>query len=215
MSIGLDPELRRRSRPARGEVIWEAALDFPLQGEWTEKEYLRHWERKFVEYSDGFLEFLPMPVPFHQRLVQFLFEALKAFVVTHRLGEVFIAPVPMRLGTRKYREPDVLFYLPGRLGDPKKAPGPCDLAIEVVSGEPEDRERDFVIKREEYAQAGIAEYWIVDAEEARVLVLALANGGYVEHGSFGVGQAATSRLLPGLSLDVAALFASAAGPAGA
>jgi Uma2 family endonuclease len=40
----------------------------------------------------------------------------------------------------------------------------ADLVMEVVSSHDEDRRRDLVVKREEYARAGIAEYWIVDPE---------------------------------------------------
>ena len=38
----------------------------------------------------------------------------------------------------------------------------ADLVIEVVS--PDDPDLDLVVKRQEYAQAGIPEYWIVDPE---------------------------------------------------
>jgi len=36
----------------------------------------------------------------------------------------------------------------------------ADLVKEVVSGSEDDRQRDLVTKRREYAQAGIPEYWI-------------------------------------------------------
>jgi Uma2 family endonuclease len=36
----------------------------------------------------------------------------------------------------------------------------ADLVVEIVS--PDDVERDIVIKRADYAEAGIPEYWIVN-----------------------------------------------------
>jgi Uma2 family endonuclease len=75
-----------------------------------------------------------------------------------------------------------------------------------VSGNKEDRRRDLVTKRKEYARAGIPEYWIVDPREERVLVLRLEGKCYKIHGDFSKGQAASSVLLPGFSVDVNELF---------
>ncbi len=63
---------------------------------------------------------------------------------------------------------------------------------------------DIETKRVEYAQAGIPEYWIVDPEEETITVLVLKprRKTYVEHGRFGKGTRATSKLLPGFSVDV-------------
>ncbi len=44
-------------------------------------------------------------------------------------------------------------------------------------------DRDLVEKREEYARAGIPEYWIVDPEQGQITVLALDGTGYAVHGS--------------------------------
>ena len=77
---------------------------------------------------------------------------------------------------------------------------------EVVS--PDDPARDLVVKRADYAEAGIPEYWIVDPRNKTVTVLALAGNDYVEHGAFTPGDTATSPLLPGFAVDVTALFAA-------
>ena len=53
----------------------------------------------------------------------------------------------------------------------------ADLVMEVVSDD--DRRRDVVTKRLEYAKAGIAEYWIVDPQQATITVLKLADGKYL------------------------------------
>lgn len=72
--------------------------------------------------------------------------------------------------------------------------------MEVVS--PDDPERDHATKRNEYAQAGLAEYWIVDPQDESIVVLRLAGQVYVEHGRFVSGQMANSALLAGLSAGV-------------
>ncbi len=79
--------------------------------------------------------------------------------------------------------------------------------MEVVSGGAADRQWDKVIKREEYARAGISEYWLIDPDEAVITVLSLSDGGYVVHGEFPPGAAA-SALLPGFAIDVAAALAA-------
>lgn len=81
--------------------------------------------------------------------------------------------------------------------------------VEVVSGGTEGRQRDLVIKRKEYAQAGIPEYWIVDPEGEQIFVLSLDGQSYREHGVFTPGQTATSVLLGGFGMEVTAVFAAA------
>jgi Uma2 family endonuclease len=72
--------------------------------------------------------------------------------------------------------------------------------IEVVSES--TRHQDLATKREEYAQAGIREYWLVDPEREMIIVLALEGNSYVVHGEFLRGQKAVSRVLAGFEVDV-------------
>jgi Uma2 family endonuclease len=81
--------------------------------------------------------------------------------------------------------------------------------MEVVSDDPKDRRRDYEQKLLDYAEAKVAEYWIVDFERKIVVVHCLDGDHYIIHGEFTHGQQATSILLDGFSIDVAALFAVA------
>ncbi|MFG6094028.1 Uma2 family endonuclease [Leptothoe sp. ISB3NOV94-8A] len=61
-------------------------------------------------------------------------------------------------------------------------PAPA-LVVEVVSSsdtDKESRDRDYVKKRQEYAQRGIPEYWIVDPIAEKVLILSLTDSTYTE-----------------------------------
>ena len=194
--------------PRRGEPAWNVALLFPDQGAWTEADYLALDTNRLVELVDGYLEVLPMPIPLHQLIVQFLFKLLDAFVIAHVPGQVFVAPMPIRLQPGRFREPDVLYLRPERLTDLRRQPDGAELAIEVVSEGAEARERDLVTKRQQYAQAGIAEYWIVDPESQQITVLTLDGQTYREHGVFGKGGRATSVLLSGFVVDVDAVLAA-------
>ena len=114
-------------------------------------------------------------------------------------GEVFFAPLPIRLWPGKFRDPDIVYLKPGRISDPHHQPQGADLVVEVVSEDDEDRRRDLETKRQEYAEAGIAEYWIVDPKERKITVLKLEGSAYRLHGEFGHGATVSSALLPHLS----------------
>ncbi len=190
--------------------MWELARLFPAQGSWSEEAYLALDTGRLIEYSEGFLEFPPMPTMAHQDMLIFLFELLKAYVLKHQLGKVYVAPVPVRLRAGRYREPDVFFVSTQRVHEAEgKYPSGADLVMEIVSGSPSDRERDLVQKRHDYAQAGIPEYWIVDPDEGAITVLWLEGEAYVEHGRFAGDETATSRLLPGFAVAVAGVWAAA------
>jgi Uma2 family endonuclease len=190
------------------QPTWEIAQLFPSQGDWTEAEYLALETNHLIEFSDGYLEILPMPGFAHQRIVLFLYRILWAFVTEHELGEVLVAPLPVQLWEHKFREPDLIYIrAEKRNRQPKGYAVDPDLVIEVVSAY--DPERDYETKRQEYARAGIAEYWIVDPVRRAITALALAGEQYELVGEFTPGQQVTSKLLAGFAVDVTELFAAA------
>jgi Uma2 family endonuclease len=216
MSIATSDELTQWTQPnfepVFGRPTWEIACLYPAQGCWDESEYLSIGTAHLIEFDNGFIEVLPMPTPLHQRIVQFLFEILKAYVTAQALGEVFVAPLPIRLWIAKYREPDLVFVRPGRIRSPKSQPDGADLVMEVMSEGDVNRDRDLVKKRGDFARAGIAEYWIVDPEEHRITVLVLDGQAYRVHGEFGRGACATSVLLSGFGVSVDEVFDAGTGP---
>ena len=121
---------------------------------------------------------------------------------------MLFAALRLRVRENKFREPDLLLLRDRH--DPRNRNRfwlGADLVVEVVS--PDGEERDWIEKRADYAEGGIPEYWIVDPPEETVTVLTLDGEAYVEHGVFGDGEAATSVLLPGFSVDVASVFGAA------
>ncbi|MEX2026588.1 MAG: Uma2 family endonuclease [Pirellulaceae bacterium] len=211
MSISYFDDLTPTGRPSQpGEPTWELTTFFPRQGEWTEGEYLALETRggRLVELVDGKLEVLPMPTFAHQLILAYLHDQLRAFVLPRGLGLVGLAPCPIRLAEKHFREPDVFFAGHARIRDLHTPPEGVDLAVEIVSPGEKDRKRDLVEKRKDYAQAGIPEYWIVDPPEQRITVLVLEGEQYRVDGEFQPGQTARSKLLEGLEIDVAAVFAA-------
>ncbi len=61
---------------------------------------------------------------------------------------------------------------------------PPRLVVEVLSPGKQNRERDRIRKRDQYAARGIPEYWLIDPEMQTVTVLSLRDGVYEEIGVF-------------------------------
>jgi Uma2 family endonuclease len=187
---------------------WQIAKLFPDQGELSESDYLLLTRRsnRLAEFADGHIEVLPMPTRAHQRIVRYLMGLLMA-VVGNR-GEVLFAPLRVRLRPGKFREPDVVFMLTEHADrNGNEFWDGADLVMEVVSED--DPDRDLQTKRDEYAEAGISEYWIVDPRTKTVTVLRLERGQYVTHSEARDVGMVRSSLLDGFAADVAAIFAAA------
>jgi len=93
---------------------------------------------------------------------------LRSYLHEHPNGSVLDLTLPERYiylpdGSRR-RADRVIWAGLGRVPDPKKDPPSR-----------RDRQRDYEIKRAEYRQVGIAEYWIVDRFQ-RIMTVSFADG---------------------------------------
>jgi Uma2 family endonuclease len=198
----------QRKSPKRGaepEPAWEIARLFPAQGCWSEEDYFALDTNRLVEFSDGFVEVLPMPTMAHQLIVLFLADSIRLFAnsFTPKRGTTLVSPIPVRLWENKYREPDVVFMLAEHAARmTNDFWDGADLVIEVVSEK--NRPHDINKKRREYAKARIPEYWIVDPGEGTITVLVLKSRRktYTKLGTFSRGTRAASKLLGGFTVDV-------------
>ena len=177
-----------------------------LQGFWTEAQYLAltNGSNRLLEFTDGHIEVLPVPTRQHQAISQFLLLALYSFVRGIG-GNVFYAPLRLRIREGKFREPDLLLVTDAE--DPRCRNDywlGADLVVEVVS--PDNPTRDLIDKRKDYAEAGIPEYWIANPVAGTLTVLVLSGDEYREHGVFRPGEQAGSPILPGFSVDAKEMF---------
>jgi Uma2 family endonuclease len=178
----------------------------PDQGTWCDEEYLWLTDHttRLVEFSDGFVEVLPMPTDKHQSILECLFLLFHAFV-SPRGGKVHVATLRLRLRPGKFREPDLLLLCDAK--DPRRENRfwtGADLVLEVVSED--NPERDLIQKRLEYAQAKIPEYWIINPLTETILVFRLKGTRYHKGAQFARGAKAASPLLPGFSVSVDDVF---------
>jgi Uma2 family endonuclease len=178
----------------------------PSQGTWTDEQYLdlTQGTSRLVEFTDGLVEFLPMPTDHHQAILGFLYRVFGDWLQP-RGGKVRFAALRLRIRAGKFREPDLLLLLCA--SDPRGQNdfwAGADLVLEVVS--PDDPKRDLIEKRADYAEAKIPEYWIVNPQTETITVLHLNGDAYVETGAFRRSQSAAAVTLPGFMVDVTAVF---------
>ena len=142
---------------ANGEPAWEAAYMLPVQGSWSEDDFLKFHTNRMAELVDGRLEILPMPTWLHQLILDFLLDRIKEHLRQAQLGgKVLMAPLPTRLYAGTVREPDLLYVQPEHLPTNVRGyPDKIDLAVEIVSSGTEARQRDYIDKRADYAKAGV------------------------------------------------------------
>jgi Uma2 family endonuclease len=193
----------RVSRSKHKEFLLEL---LPDQGEWTEEGYLWLTDHisRLVEFTDGYLEILPMPTDRHQSILEFLYLLFHAFVKP-RGGKVHFAALRLQLRLGKFREPDLLLLLDAK--DPRRQDRfwtGADLVLEVVSED--NPQRDLVEKRHDYAQARIPEYWIVNPLTETILVYRLKGRKYPRAMQYRRGTKASSQVLSGFSVAVADVF---------
>jgi Uma2 family endonuclease len=108
-------------------------------------------------------------------LLKFL---LQGYAAARGLGEVYGSRFAFELSALRAPEPDVAFVRSERLHlvDERRMAGGPDIAVEVVSRD--SRQRDYGEKKQLYAEAGVAEYWIVDPLQQRVEFHRLNAGRY-------------------------------------
>jgi Uma2 family endonuclease len=193
----------------------------PLTGEVQSTQKMTFEEYRFYqgepdiryELFEGHLEAMPPATGLHTAICEFLAACLQRYIAERKLPLVARTSVGVRTDVDSSRIPDLVVcsrgYWDGLLA--RSGAGVFDtgetplLVVEVVS---EDRRRDYIRKRAEYALIEIPEYWIVDPDRRRVWILSdpLSENGY-ERSEFVEGQALISRQFPELVLSVEEVLA--------
>jgi Uma2 family endonuclease len=141
----------------------------------------------------------------HLRATQNVVGLLRAFVQRHQLGEVFSEKALICLSRNDY-EPDVVFFerakAAGFTANQMEFPAP-DFIAEILSESTEQRDRG--VKFEDYADHGVAEYWIIDCDESSVEQYRLQGGVYKLAQKLTQGEI-QSLVSPGFRIPIAAVF---------
>ncbi len=175
----------------------------------TFEEYLQYDDGTENRYElvDGELIALPPESGRNIRIALWLVVQLANLLGTERVAYNCELQVPvLGPGYAENRYPDLVVLreehialTEKRMTITLKMPPP-ELVVEVVSPGKVNRERDYVVKQEQYAARGIPKYWILDPDDQVVIVLRLQSGLYVEVGQFRENQRVLSPSFPELML---------------
>lgn len=176
----------------------------PPQGRWTYQDYKRLPDNGMrYEVIEGELYMTPAPSTKHQRLLLALTIRLSDYLKQTPSGELFFAPVDVRMGgLANPVQPDLLFIAANRLDIVKEdyIDGAPDLIVEALS--PGTQRHDRRTKFNLYARAGVKEYWLIDPQTCAAEVYVLRGQAYALLGNFTPGDSLRSEILSGLELPV-------------
>ncbi len=141
------------------------------------------------------------------------FAANRPIYAAKRLGELLTAPFDfvVRRAPVRTRQPDLFFLSRDRLHDwaqlqeqPRLEFAP-DLVIEILS--PSETYTYWSEKLQDYFVLGVPEVWLVDVDKRAIEVQVREAWGYRSLGWFAGEQVVPSRVLAGLELKPAEVFA--------
>jgi Uma2 family endonuclease len=180
----------------------------------TFEEYLTYDDGTDNRYEleDGVLIPMTPASPIHSDIIELLYDSFKAEIQRQNLDlKVKQGDVGIRTRFSRSRQPDIAIIQAEdwrRLRQFKKSAileVPALLVVEVVSPGEDNENRDYVKKMTEYAEFGIAEYWIIDPLIEQVMINFLMNGSY-QNTIFTGQQRIISQLFPDLNLTVEQIF---------
>lgn len=139
-------------------------------------EMLPEGER--AELIDGALFRMEAPTRVHQKIVMKLSFEIELYIRNHK-GKCEVYPAPFAVNIKKdkrnYVEPDISVICDEAKKSEKGCQGAPDWAIEIVS--PSSAKMDYEQKVRLYREAGMREYWIVDAQKETVTVYDFEHDG--------------------------------------
>jgi Uma2 family endonuclease len=165
------------------------------------------------EYWDGALRPVMVESLLNEMITSYLFSVL----IQMGIDSDLISPGKVQIvvsGRPKNRFPDLTLLDEAHLTLMEKSAclrptmPPPRLVVEVVSPGDEDSEnyiRDYQDKRDQYADRGIPEYWLIAPQRSWVMVGLLVAGRY-QFTTFRGNQAIGSQALPTLDLTVTRLL---------
>jgi Uma2 family endonuclease len=146
-------------------------------------QYVGHGAHQSVEWIDGALDVLPALTPAQRDAQERLLVLLGEYVEENEMGMVIPGPFTVRMPEemRRGREPDLL-YLPNEyaeaIQDNYVNSHGVGLVVEIANAA--SQHRDHVEKFDDYQQAGIPEYWIIDVDQQAATFYVLHNDNHYQ-----------------------------------
>ena len=164
-------------------------------------------DRNRYEILDGELSVTPAPRTKHQRISGTLFFTLRNHIVTHRLGDIYAAPIDVILAPATVVQPDLIFISNDRLYivTERAVEGTPTLVVEILS--PTTQQTDRVTKAQLYAKYGVPHYWLIDPEQQVLEAYELSGEQYNLATKAQDADLLTTSVFPGLSFQISDLWA--------
>jgi len=158
------------------------------------------------ELIHGEVRVTPSPTTRHQAVLQNLSMNLGPYVVKNHLGEVYTAPLDVRLGEDMALQPDLIFISNANAAIIQEdwIAGSPDLVVEVLS--PSTAAHDRGTKLRIYGNASVPEVWFIDAWAKIVEIFKLHGNKYFVEASLAGDQVLVSSLFPEWQLPLQDLF---------
>jgi Uma2 family endonuclease len=160
------------------------------------------------ELIDGELVEVEVPTDRHEHVVMRIGAALTVWSDAGHGGRTLGSGYKVRISDRRGVMPDVQFYREGNSTSVAQQrgleTGRPDLVVEVVS--PSSRRFDRVKKLQWYAQLGVPEYWVIDAQARTLERLVLGAGIYAIAATHADDETFRPESFPGLEIPLARLW---------
>jgi Uma2 family endonuclease len=201
--------------PYRGAESGDMTYPQPIEEErFTYGDYVQWTDGLRWELIDGVpKQMTPGPSTGHQRVSHSFAGQLYAQLKGRRC-EAFEAPFDVRLPDddeandeiRTVVQPDIVIYCDPSKIDERGGRGAPDFVVEILS--PHDSPSDRETKLRLYERHGVKEFWTVDPKKRTMVARLLGpDGRWGDALSYGASGVAPIRAVPGVTIDLAELFA--------
>jgi len=136
-----------------------------------------------LELVNGEVAVSPSPMPRHSHVEKQLSRILLNHIIEHNLG-LLLGDTDTIFGEHDVRRPDLIYFSKDRehlVHEDRAIEGMPDLCVEILS--PSSVTIDRKDKFEQYADAGVKHYWIVDPPARAIEGFELVRGKYKLVGS--------------------------------
>ena len=184
-------------------------------GTYTYADYLLWRFKEQVELLRGKLfKMSPAPREIHQRVSMYLSGELYNFF-KDKTCRFYSAPFDVRIPAKGAKgmtdnqiytivQPDLCVVCDLEKIDGSGCVGAPDLVVEILS--PSNSRKDLKDKYEIYQEAGVPEYWIVDADDKAIYRYVLEGDTYIGLPPVSEGDVFHSRKFPEMEIDTRLIF---------
>lgn len=161
----------------------------------------------YYQLINGDLYMSPSPRRKHQKILIKLINRIGNYLEGNNIGEAYIAPSDVAINDDNVYNPDIYFVSNARRNQltEQGCDGAPDLVVEVLSKS--TARLDLGPKREVYAEAGVIEMWIISPSAQTIDIWRLQEDATKPAQKFTAKDSLASPLLPGLTIDLAEVFA--------